>query len=64
MLAVGAVSMAIGLIVEGRLYGLFQSHGAAVVALTPAFLIADIAALFLLPETGGAELTDRSEHHA
>ena len=36
MLAVGAVSTAITLIVEGRLYGLFQSHGAAVIALTPA----------------------------
>lgn len=63
MLAVGAVSTAIGLFVEGWLYSLFQSHGVAVVALTPAFLIAGIAALFLLPETGGTDLTDRSEPH-
>jgi MFS transporter, putative metabolite:H+ symporter len=58
MLAVGSIATAMGLFLEGWLYGLFGNHESAIVCLLPAFVIAGIAALFLLPETSGTELPD------
>ncbi len=60
LLAVGAVATAAGLLLEGRLYGMFGSHSLAIVCLLPAFAIAGLAALLLLPETSGIELQDEA----
>ncbi len=60
MLAVGAVATAIGLLLEGWLYGVLLSHSLAVLCLLPAFVIAGIAALMFLPETSGTDLPDHS----
>ena len=64
MLAVGAVATAVGLFVEGWLYGEFSSHAFAILCLLPAFVIAGIAALLLLPETSGTDLPDHADQEA
>jgi MFS family permease len=58
MLAVGAVATAAGLLIEGWLYGVFGSHSLAIICLLPAFAVAGLAALLLLPETSGIALSD------
>jgi predicted MFS family arabinose efflux permease len=60
MLAVGSAATAGGLVIEGWLYGASGSHATSILYLLPAFLIAGIAALFLLPETSGTELSDHT----
>jgi MFS transporter, putative metabolite:H+ symporter len=58
MLAVGSVATAMGLFLEGWLYGQFGNHASAIICLLPAFAIAGIASLILLTETSGTELPD------
>lgn len=58
MLAVGSIATALGLFVEGWLYGQFGNHATAIVCLLPAFVFAGIAAILLLHETSGTELPD------
>lgn len=62
MIAVGALSSAIGLFAEGWLYERLESHEGAIAALLPAFILAALVARMALPETGQHELEDLVEN--